>query len=330
MGHQLRHDEPGAWHHVMNRGIARRTMFERRRDIRYFLSRVARTVRDGQLEVHAYCILTTHYHMLVRSPIGELSTAMQRIQNSYVRWFNRTRRRDGPLIRSRFLSKRVRTLQYRTKLVRYIDDNPVQAGLKPHTLMYEHGSARHHVSTRAPKWLSRDWISGTIASGGPSRGPRLDYLATFGTPPSDGLRRLIELRCESHSTAGDDALTELYTSSAPRVQAWMQRKSLLADGTRPGLPVLDAARLGRVLDAAMEHFGPWRIDHGRAHLDGWRILHTGLLRELCALGFREIGIRTGCSRSQAWRDNELHRQFLISQDGYAQRAAELAQDALEP
>ena len=75
MARRPRLDCEGAWHHVMNRGIARRPIFEGRGDIRFFLSRVARAVRRGELEVHAYCVLPTHFHMLVRSPAG-LSPAL--------------------------------------------------------------------------------------------------------------------------------------------------------------------------------------------------------------------------------------------------------------
>ena len=88
-----RNDSPGTWHHAMNRAIARRPIFETREDVRYFLAGVARSVRRGQLEVHAWCVMTTHFHMLVRSPIGELSEAMHRIQNAFTRYFNRKRRR---------------------------------------------------------------------------------------------------------------------------------------------------------------------------------------------------------------------------------------------
>ena len=92
-----RQDEPGAWFHVMNRGLARRTTFPDRPSVRMFLSRLAWASRSGRIEVHSYCVLATHYHLLARSPRGELSEALGRAQNLYVRWFNRRARRDGPL-----------------------------------------------------------------------------------------------------------------------------------------------------------------------------------------------------------------------------------------
>ena len=59
MARRTRNDGPDTWHHVMNRAIARRSLFETPEDIRFFLAGVARAVRRGHLEVHAWCVLTT-------------------------------------------------------------------------------------------------------------------------------------------------------------------------------------------------------------------------------------------------------------------------------
>jgi len=155
MGRPHRQDAPNSWHHVMNRGLARRTVFETRADSRTFQALLACGVRSGRIQVHAFTILTTHYHLLVRSLRGELSEAMRLIQNNYVRWFNRTRRRDGALFRGRFTSRPVDSDEYFTNLVRYIDHNPVAAGLCENPADYPHGSARHYAKERGPPWLER-------------------------------------------------------------------------------------------------------------------------------------------------------------------------------
>jgi len=46
------------------------------------------------MEIHAFCLMTSHYHLLVRSPIGELSEAMRLAQSAYSRYFNRRHKRD--------------------------------------------------------------------------------------------------------------------------------------------------------------------------------------------------------------------------------------------
>ncbi len=154
MARSPRCDGPGVWHHVMNRGIARRAVFEDSRDVRFFLSRLARAVRAGSIEVHSYCVMTTHFHLLVRSPDGNLSRAMCRVLDDYVRRFNRIRKRDGSLFRGRFRSRPVESLEYRRRLVHYIDANPVLAGLVATHALYPHGSAHWYAQDSGPIWLN--------------------------------------------------------------------------------------------------------------------------------------------------------------------------------
>ncbi len=90
----IRDDEPGAWWLITNRGLAKRPVFETSRDVERFLALLGKAVARGEIEVHAYTIMTTHFHLLVRSLRGTISEAMRRITNDYVRWFNRSRRRD--------------------------------------------------------------------------------------------------------------------------------------------------------------------------------------------------------------------------------------------
>jgi hypothetical protein len=99
-----RADRPGSWNHITSRAIARRTLFERRENFRLFLAALACAVRSGEIEVHAFYLMGTHYHLLIRSLRGELGNAMRRIQLAYSRWFNRSRRRDGSLVRCRYSS----------------------------------------------------------------------------------------------------------------------------------------------------------------------------------------------------------------------------------
>src|SRR5437667_8847266 len=140
----------------MNRGIARRTVFETRTDVRAFLALLARAVRERRIEVHAFVVLATHFHLVVRSLDGEISETVRLLENPYVRRFNRRRRRDGPLFRGRFRSLPVESGHYFHTLVRYIDQNPVEARLVARAEDYEHGSARRLVlDAPRPRWLAR-------------------------------------------------------------------------------------------------------------------------------------------------------------------------------
>jgi REP element-mobilizing transposase RayT len=312
----------------MNRGLARRTVFETRQDVRAFLARLALSVRRGELEVHAYCVLTTHYHLLVRSR-GGLSEGMRRIQNDYVRWFNRGRRRDGPLFRGRFRSKHVRSLVYRTLLVRYIDANPVQAGLVRAAWDYPHGSARHYMQPSRPPWLARSWVEDCVRS--ISRSSNYDpgcYRKAFGPSLTHGQAALVEHRLNAKH-GGDDRLDDLLRASSDRFRARMQWKALLADGGDLGLAVCDGKSVERVIEEGRSMSGEWSVPSSRKSSDGWTVARVALLRELCRFSLPEIARQTGLSTSGVEKMLARHRRLFRTDEDFANRLVELAERSLD-
>ena len=307
----------------MNRGIARRTLFESAGDISILLEQIGEAVDRGVVEVHAFCALTTHYHLLVRSPVGELGYAMQRIQTEYSRWFNRSRRRDGPLVRGRYASKLVDSLRYRRAVVRYIDRNPVSAGIVPRASEYPHCSARsYQTGSPHPSWLERGWVESEVrrACDLPEYEPSR-YTDVFGKLP-EALARVIEARWRHRSL--EDPLDELVSAAPGQVVDWMRRKARLADGTSPGLPVASVSSVA----AAVEGIEIEACDLGRR--SPTTVLLAGLVRELAGARIDEIADLIGCSSSAAARYVRLHRGLLQSEAeaDYQRRAGEAAQRAL--
>jgi REP element-mobilizing transposase RayT len=316
-----RQDEPGRWHHVFNRAIARRTLFERREDYRFFLAMLARAVRRGEIEVHAYCLMGTHYHLLLRSPEGRMADAMQRVQLAYSRWFNRSRRRDGSLVRGRYGSKPVRSLRYRQVLLRYIDLNPCSARLAETPSMYAWGSARHYSWPTGPPWLERRWVEAEVASEGGSehfRPERYDETLSVRRPAE--LRQLVEARM-THGD-GEDPLDDIVSAANPATRHWMVRKAILADGTRPGLPLLSSSRLERIIEEGRHK--PWIVTRGQSDRDGWSVAHVGLGRDLCGQTLRNLAHRLGVSETKVRRLYATHRAELDEETGYSLRVVELA------
>ncbi|MBL8859617.1 MAG: transposase [Planctomycetes bacterium] len=313
----------------MNRGIARRTVFESARDVRYFLSRLARAVRAGQIELHAYCIMTTHFHMLVRSTGGELSVAMARVQNDYVRWFNRGRRRDGSLFRGRFRSLPVDSMEYRRRLVRYIDDNPVLAGVVPAPEMYPHSSARHYARARGPLWLERSWIEGQVRAR--TEGSQFDpahYGRAFGPTTTSEVARILERRI-SGGVRNPDPLDDLLGAAPERVLEWMRHKASLADGTEIDVPLCAARDVARVIADLRFTRQVWPIAISRQTCCGWRLLEVALLRDLSAITWSEIGSALSIARHTAARAYRVHERALHENATYAETAALAAGRALE-
>ncbi len=305
----------------MNRGIARRTIFESGADARVFLAAMARCVRRGWLEVHAYCLMATHYHLLVRSPVGRLGDAMQRIQLGYSRSFIRGRRGDGPLERGRCRSKLVDDIRYRRVLVAYIDANPVQAQVVRRPAEYGLASARHYASASGPRWLERSWIESEVrfASGGASYQPRR-YDEVFGAAVPEALREVVDRRIRSGAV--EDPLDELLRATPREVLAWMRRRAALADGARPGLPVCAPSTVDEVIDAA-------RVAAGEACVPRtWYALRAGLSHSLASSPQHAIARRMGCSSSQAGSLVRIHRRRMCAEREYAEQAAGMASEVL--
>ena len=327
MARPPRCDEPGAWHHVMNRGLAKRTVFEDRASVRYFKSRIAHATRRAEIEVHAFSILTTHFHLLVRSPEGRMAEGMRRIQNEYVRWFNRRNQRDGPLFRGRFLSRRVRSLRYRRVLVGYIDRNPVSARVASTPEAYEHGSARHYARGDGPPWLIQAWVEHDCAEqAGESLFTWSAYERAYSARSAEA-HALAEQRLQ-HPAHDVDPLDDLVHASPRSVLDWMRRKAALADGTKPGLPCVAASAVSAACQRGSDP-SSWTTRSARnKDVDLWSVLEVALLRDLSSLSWQEIARRTYASAAAGKRRYEVHRREIGGIGAYPRRLQDLAAELL--
>ena len=310
MARRPREDGVDTWHHVMNRAIAKRPMFENRLDMRVFLALLAREVRRGTLEIHAYSLMLTHFHLLVRSPVGRLSAAMQRVQTSYSRWFNRSRRRDGALVRGRFLSCPVHDLAYRRNLVSYIHDNAIDAGVVANQGDYRWSSAWHWERPNRPRWLATDWITVEIRA----RGARTLEEA-FPRRLDEDFRRWVERKL-SRRLPEELADATMRHVAAPRTVRWAIRKTQLADGTRPFHPLSPARIVEAVVHKALRIAGPLLGHFKRRQRDAWTNLRAGVLRALSGCTQHEIGLRLDRHNSTVCRDLKQHRELLETVPGY--------------
>ncbi|MFT5478738.1 MAG: hypothetical protein ACI8Y8_004107, partial [Planctomycetota bacterium] len=289
-----------------------------------------RGVRRGQIEIHAWCVMTTHYHLLVYSPRGELSVAMGRAQNDYVRRFNRGRQRDGPLVRGRFFSKPVRSIEYREILVQYIDENPVQAGIVSRAADYPHGSAASYSHGSGPRWLAREWVEELVCQrlGLRNYDPSL-YSRAFATDSAVYSWELVERRiAASDRTRNVDPLDHLVQAAPERVLRWLRAKARLADGSWPGVPVCDPGSVAHAVKIGRERAPGWLVRPSQKARDAWDVLEIGLLRDLAGATYQEIGTRTGSSAETAARIYRQHAALMRTDDEYAARAGEVARVSL--
>lgn len=324
MPRRPRHDGPDTWHHVMNRGLGRRTILENDTDRRFFLALLGREVRAGRLEIHAFSLMLNHFHLLVRSVNGELSKAMARIQGRYARWFNRSRRRDGSLFKDRFLSRPIDSMRYRRRVVTYIHDNAVDAGIVANPGDYAWSSAVHFGKETRPRWLATDWIDEEIAARGGGTSSRKEALEqAFPSSIDEGFRQWVERQLSARLPEELEGIT-LKHAGSPKVVRWAIRKAKLADGTRPWKPVCPSKLADHEIRKAARKVGPLLGYFARKTKDAWCCLRAGLLRMLSGCTHREIGLRVGRHSSTISRDIRDHARLAAARPVYERLLAELA------
>jgi len=315
MARKPRLDGPDTWHHLMNRALGRRTLFENDADFRYFLSLLAQQVRAGRLEVHAFSLMLTHFHLLVRSVKGELSEAMRQIQYRYSRRFNRTRKRDGSLFRGRFLSCPIDDLAYRRNVLTYIHDNPVSAAVAARPQDHAWTSARHLARSTRPAWLATDWVDEELAARGQGETAAEQLATAFPSRVDEDFRSWVEKKLSERYFVEDEDVSLKYAGS-PKVVRWTIRKAELADGTKPWQPVSAPGLVEKLAEKAREKIGPLLGRFARHSKDAWNTLRAGLLRMLAGCTHHEIGLRTGRHSSTISRDVRNHERLIEADPDY--------------
>lgn len=147
----------GGWYHVTNRGAARQDIFRTDFDRRHFLGLIADAVVLQEIEVHAYCLMGNHYHLLVHTPRANLDEAMHRAMSVYVRKFNERHGRDGPLFKARYFASVIEDESYLLAASRYIHRNPIDLGVQ-NLASYQWSSFRVFVDS---SW-SLPWVSTSL------------------------------------------------------------------------------------------------------------------------------------------------------------------------
>jgi putative transposase len=148
--------------HVIQRGVNRCAVFVDDGDRRHYLHLLADGLRGGPIALHAFALMGNHVHLLLTpGEVGAAAALMRRLGQSYVAGFNRRHGRCGPLWQDRFRSCLIDTRHYLLSVYRYIDLNPVRAGLVLDPVDYGWSSAPANLGVRAstlplvphPEWL---------------------------------------------------------------------------------------------------------------------------------------------------------------------------------
>lgn len=142
--------DPDAFWHVITRGNQRRHIFCDAYEGADFLRRLRRVCDRHGWACHAYCLMGTHYHLLLGFDEPTLSAGMHQLNSGHAHMFNRRHETEGHLFERRFWARAVRTEPDVLGTARYLELNPVRAALVPHPRLWRWSSYRAHVGLEVP------------------------------------------------------------------------------------------------------------------------------------------------------------------------------------
>lgn len=194
MARPLRLEFPGATYHITSRGDRREPIYLDDADRVAQLQVIGAAMDRFGAKVLAYCLMGNHCHFVVHTPRANLSALMRQVNGVYTQVFNRRHRQVGHLFQGRFKAILVDTDAYLMTLCRYVERNPVAAGLAASPGDWTWSSYRAHVGQAdAPPWLDTAAL----------------YAQLLGAPPQNAAEKARAAR-----------LYESLTEDAPAASLW--------------------------------------------------------------------------------------------------------------
>lgn len=141
---------PNQPHHVIQRGNDRQLVFRDTSDYAVFLGRLGEAAKQFEVSIHAYVLMPNHLHLLASpSDSTGLARMMQWVGRYYVPYFNRKYGRSGTLWQGRYRTSVIDSEQYFITCSRYIELNPLRAGMVLSPGDYPWSSYPHHIGVSA-------------------------------------------------------------------------------------------------------------------------------------------------------------------------------------
>ena len=165
MARPLRIQYPGAVYHITCRGNDRKDIFKDNIDRKKLLEILVHSLMVYKVKLFSYVLMDNHFHLLIETPLGNLSEFMRQFNITYTGYYNRRHKRIGHLYQGRYKSILVDKEAYLSVLSRYIHLNPVKVK----------GMLKLPIEERIKKLTRYPWSSLQGYLNGNRRLPFIDY-----------------------------------------------------------------------------------------------------------------------------------------------------------
>ena len=145
-------------HHVIQRGHNRQTVFASDEDYQYYLENLRTWKEAYGCKIYAYCLMTNHVHLIIDPghDARHLAQLMKRVAGRQTRYVNMIERRTGSLWEGRFKSSPISTDEYLLACCRYVELNPLRAGIVADPADYRWSSYGAKIGVCKEGWFDAD------------------------------------------------------------------------------------------------------------------------------------------------------------------------------
>lgn len=159
MSRPLRMEYAGALYHVTSRGDRQEDIYLDDTDREQFLTVLGDVCERFNWVIHAFCLMSNHYHLLIETPDSNLSKGMRQLNGVYTQRINRRHKRVGHVFQGRYKAIIVQKDNYLLELARYIVLNPVRARMVRSAREWPWSSYRATTGQATKQeWLTTDWV----------------------------------------------------------------------------------------------------------------------------------------------------------------------------
>ena len=143
----------GAYYHVINRGRNKQVICHDDKDFETFKYVLRTSAESSSVEVIAYSLMSNHYHLVVKTPKGNLPDFMRQVNSVYTQKYNKRYGGDGSIFKGRYKSILAQDGAYVLKLIHYTHNNPVRAGIVKDCKDYKYSSHNNYLKGEERYWL---------------------------------------------------------------------------------------------------------------------------------------------------------------------------------
>jgi putative transposase len=164
MARPLRIEYIDALYHISNSGEYGDRIFPSPKYFKAFLESLQEASARLNVEILGYCLLSNEYHLLIKTPEGNLSRFMRQVDGMYTQTYQNLRNIAGPVFRARYKSVLVQPGNYLLEVSRYIHALPRKNKIKPQTYTWS-SLAAYSNKAKSPVWLCKDEVLGSLPAG---------------------------------------------------------------------------------------------------------------------------------------------------------------------